>query len=186
MSYRGREIEIKLITGKSSLVEVANILRREFVVSRSVFDTSTDTYWHLGEGVRGDFIRMRELEAGVIQVTVKGKDRLTGNLDRIEVELETATSRSVVRNLLTSAHGRPAGTLTKTYHVFWLAGESDHTNVSCYEVSGVVGTYIEVESTNIDKVLELEAQVVEVFGREGIQLARATGSLYETLIVGGT
>lgn len=163
---------------------MATIIQAEFDVSRSVFDTSTDTYWHLGDSVRGDFIRMRELTEGVTQITVKGKDRLTGNLDRIEVEIETGSSRSLVRNLLTSAHGRAAGTIKKSYHVFWIVGENTHTNVSCYSVEGVAGTYIEVESTNIDKVLELEAKVISIFNRHAIHLERATGSLYEVLIRG--
>lgn len=183
MSYRGREIEIKLAT-VIGLDHVHKVLGGELDISRSVYDSSTDTYWHLSSEVRGDFIRMRELGTeGRVQVTVKGKDK-GSNLDRIEVELETTTSRTTVKNLLTASHGKAAGTVSKTYHVYWLTGENDHTNVSCYSIDGTEGTYIEIESTNLSKVIELEAKVREILGRNGIHVTEAKGSLYELYILG--
>lgn len=182
MSYKGREIEVKLRIQGVYLGTIAELLRLELPVSKSVYDSSTDTYWHLRDpGVRGDFIRMRELGT-TVQVTVKGKDK-GNNTDRIEVELETFSSKAVVRGLLTAAHGRPAGKITKTYHVFWLVGESEHTNVSCYAIEGdEQDVYIEIESTGIDTVLELEAKVRTLLDREDIQVERAQGSLYELYI----
>lgn len=183
MSYRGREIEIKLAT-VTDLDAVHKVLGGELYVSRSVYDSSTDTYWHLPSGVRGDFIRMRELGTDDrVQITVKGKDKGT-NVDRIEVEIESTAGRYLTRNLLTAAHGKAAGTVTKTYHVYWLTGENEHTNVSCYSIDGVEGTYIEIESISLSKVIDLEAKVREILGRNGIHVREAGGSLYELYILG--
>lgn len=186
MSVRGREIEVKLEVAGLTLSRVAELIQSGFPIVKSVFDTSTDTYWHLPDQVRGDFIRMRENQ-DYIQVTVKGKDKGT-NIDRIEVEIDTSASRTMVRNLLSAAHGRPAGTVRKTYHVFWLDGESEHTNVSCYMIHNELDpdlepVYIEIESTSIDKVLDLETKVQDILSREGVYVRRAVGSLYELYIM---
>lgn len=183
MSHHNREIEIKLEV-QAGLGEIAELLRRELNVSRSVFDTSTDTYWNLSSDVRGDFIRMRELSKGITQVTVKGKDK-GSNLNRIEVELETRTARSTVKNLIMAAHGKSAGQISKAYHVFWLDGEDEHTNVSCYEILGLVPTgitYIEIESTNEIKVLEITAKVQQHLTDCSYHVKEASGSLYEMMI----
>lgn len=178
MSYHGREIEIKLQV-HATLSAVYQILHYEFGISRMVFDTSTDTYWSLRSDVLGDFIRMRELSDGIVQVTVKAKDR-GDNINRVERELETGTSAFAVRNLLTAAHGKATARITKTYYVLWLEGENEHTNISCYSVEGHEsdGVYIEIESTNVDKVLDLESKVLDLFDR----IERAEGSLYELYV----
>lgn len=162
---------------------VYQYLLEEFQPARMVYDTSTDTYWSLGNSVLGDFVRMRELTAGITQVTVKAKDR-GDNLNRVERELDTSTSSHTVRSLLTAAHGRPTATVTKTYYVLWLPGETEHTTVSCYSIAGHEndGTYIEVESTNEVQVLGLEAKVIDLFRRKGLHIERAGGSLYELYV----
>lgn len=188
MSYRNREIESKLLVHDTSLTQVNDVLATLFgeEKSRLLFGSSIDTYWTISDpDVDADFIRMRERD-GIRQITVKGKDRGT-NLDRLEVDVDSTSDVGKIARLLTAAHGRPAGRIGKTYYVYWLNGESEHTTVCAYSVDvedGYPHTVVEVETTSRDKMLALEAKVVEEFNRKGYSIARAPGSLYEMFILG--
>jgi hypothetical protein len=86
--------------------------------------------------------------------------------------------------LFNAALGRSSGVIKKTYHVLWL---DPHTTVSCYQLtepqeSDIV--YIELESTQESRVLELEAKVLQVFADMYIPMRRADGSLYDMYILG--
>lgn len=184
MSYRSRELEVKLVASDACLEEIHEILGKQPGIRRMVFGTSTDTYWTLPAWMRGDFIRMRELDNGITQITVKGKDKGT-NDDRIELEIDTDSSRSTTRSLLTAAHGKAVGKIEKTYYVLWMAEENEHTTVSYYYIAGHVedGVYIELESSSMSTVLELETKVIGILSRRDIHVERAQGSLYELYIV---
>lgn len=154
-------------------------------VSRSIFGSSVDTYWTIQDpDVNADFIRMRERD-GIRQITVKGKDR-GSNLNRMEIDIDSTSSVELIERLLIAAHGKPAGTVGKTYYVYWLEGESQHTTVCCYSVlhRGSVdpNTVIEVETTSEAKMLEMEAKVIREFRRRDLSIERAPGSLFEMYI----
>lgn len=148
-----------------------------------VFSRSRDTYWHLPNEVGADFARMRELEDGRTQITVKAEDR--GNsIDRMEIDVETFTSPYRVQKLIQAMIGRHASRLEKEYYVYWIR-ENDHTTISCYHISGTPPdlVYIEVESTEINQVLALETKVLEKFA-DVATVGRASGSLYDMYVRG--
>lgn len=188
MSYRNREIESKLLVYNTSLDQVNKILADLFGdrKSRLLFGSSVDTYWTIADqSVDADFIRMRERD-GIRQITVKGRDRGT-NLDRLEIDVDSTSDVGKITRLLTAAHGPSAGRIGKTYYVYWLTGESEHTTICCYSVDvegGYPHTVVEVETTSTEKMLGLEAQVVAEFRRREYTIERAPGSLYEMFILG--
>ena len=184
MSYRNREIETKLVVLDRSLQEVNEVLRGlyEGTATRSIFGSSTDTYWIIQEDhVRADFIRMRERD-GIRQITVKGKDRGT-NLNRLEIDIDSTSSVASITALLTAAHGPAAGTIGKTYYVYW-PEKSEHTTICCYSVQGhdYPHTIVEVETISQDHMLELETEVVAALRDKGMSVDRAPGSLFEMFI----
>lgn len=186
MSYRNREIESKLIVYDRTLTQVNEVLNELYGEdkTRLLFGSSVDTYWIIkDQDVDADFIRMRERD-GIRQITVKGKDKGT-NLDRLEVDVDSTSEVSKITKLITSAFGRSVGRIGKTYYVYWL-GSSEHTTVCCYSVDVVdyPHTIVEVETTNRDHMLELEAQVIGAFRSRGMIIERAPGSLYEMFILG--
>lgn len=182
MGYRDREIEIKLEVQGLSFQEVNQALSSLYSsgMDRMVYGKSSDTYWHLPSSVGADFARMRELEDGRTQITVKAKDR--GNaIDRMEIDVETFTAPSRVARLLKSMLGKPGGKIEKQYYVYWI-DDDQHTTISCYIVDQDPGkVFIEVESTNESQVLTLEAQVLEVLADKA-KVGRAAGSLYDMYI----
>lgn len=187
MGFRHREIEVKLLVMNMDLETVNRHLKSLFSteITRTIFGSSVDTYWSLGEDVKGQFIRMRERD-GIRQITVKGKDR-GSNINRIEIDVDSTSDVSTINKLLNAAHGKAAGRIGKTYYVHWLEGESEHTNVCCYCVEPeFMRVYphivIEVESTTESKMLEIEAKVSSHFSRQGYVIERAPGSLYEMFI----
>jgi adenylate cyclase class IV len=184
MSYRDREIETKLVVNGITLDAVADILRGLFhsVTTRMVYGSSMDTYWALTGDQKADFIRMRRLDNGITQITVKGQDR--GNaLNRMEIDVDTTTDAGKVQKLLTAAHGKATGNIKKTYYVYWL-GLDEHTTISCYRVDQpeYPGVIIEAEATNETRMLELEFKILEHFAVIGIKCERAPGSLFNMFI----
>lgn len=186
MSYRNREIESKLIVAGSTLSLVNSRLEELFGQEKSklLFGSSVDTYWRIDNpDVDADFIRMRERD-GIRQITVKGRDKGT-NLDRLEVDVDSTSDVSKITKLLNSAFGKSAGRVGKTYYVYWL---SEHTTICCYSITDVTPQYdnivVEVETTSMEKMLELEARVLTAFRAADIVVERAPGSLYEMFILG--
>lgn len=184
MSYRGREIEIKLQVEGMSLAEVNAELLSLYgeTKTRMVYGKSTDTYWHLPGDVGADFARMRELDDGRTQLTVKAEDRGT-SIDRLEIDVDTYTAPSRVLRLMRNMLGKPAGKITKEYYVYWIS-EDEHTNVSCYSIVDPAQelVFIEVESTNQSTVLDLELKILDKLTDKVSSIRRAEGSLYEMFI----
>jgi hypothetical protein len=175
MSYRGREKEIKLLyQGDMKLPALNYLLTCIFPVAKSIYATSTDTYWKL-QDVPGQFIRARNLDGeGKWQITVKGVDK-DSTRDRIEREVGVASSPIA---MLRAAHGTPIGFITKTYYTHWLTGAT-WDNIACYTVKEgpQLGIVIEVESDTIERVLEL-AEII----KSALPVIEATGSLYDMLL----
>lgn len=191
MSYRNREIESKWLVHGLTLSEVRDILVEHLGhrITKSIFGSSVDTYWTVeDESVEADFIRMRERD-GIRQITVKGRDR-GSNLNRLEVDVDSTSEPAKISRLLTAAFGRSAGKVGKTYHVYWLEGESEHTTICCYSVDGMDPDYkpivIEVETTSESNLMTLETQVLGELYRREIRVERAPGSLYEMFILNST
>lgn len=183
-SYRNREIESKLIVKHTTLDEVNKLLGELYGSSKTrlLFGSSVDTYWTISNPeVDADFIRMRERD-GIRQITVKGKDKNT-NLDRLEVDIDSTSDVAKISKLLTSAHGRPAGRIGKTYYVYWV-GAGEHTTVCCYKLTEVEYPHIivEVETTSMEKMLDLEEEVMHKLERNKLHVERAPGSLFELFI----
>lgn len=181
MSYRGRELECKLLVTDPQFtlftLNLAILACWSERITRSVFATSTDTYWALTSPAEGQFIRARNIDGqGDWQITVKGVDR-ESNLDRRELECRVGTNPV---NMLRLAHGKPVGKIEKQYYVHWIDG-SEHTNISCYQVkSHELELVIEVESTSLDMVQHLREKIERV-----IDVKEAPGSLYEMLLLEG-
>ena len=182
MSYKNREIEIKLEVVGLSLSEVNKQLSELYSKqkTRMVFGKSSDTYWHLPSEAGADFARMRELEDGRTQMTVKAQDK--GNaIDRLEIDVDTFTAPSRVAKLMRGMLGKPAAKIEKQYYVYWI-DDNDHTTISCYTVnSNEDKVYIEVESTSKNHVLTLEAQVLDKISDKAT-IKRAEGSLYQMYV----
>lgn len=178
-----------MITSSTDLAAVNSILESLFGATKEklLFGTSTDYYWSIDNpDVQADFLRVRERD-GSVQITVKGKDRGT-NINRMEREYSTTDPLGTVLGVTTAAFGPALGRVGKCYYVYWLDRQ---TTVCCYQIteppvsdteSKGRGIIIEVESTNQNRVLELETKVVEEFNRRDIHIERAPGSLYEMFI----
>lgn len=185
MSYRHREIEVKLLVKNTSLDAANEVLASLFgkEKSRLIFGASLDTYWHVLGEVKADFIRMRERD-GIRQITVKGKDK-GHNLNRLEIDIDSTSSVNDIAKLLTAAHGKPAGKIGKTYYVYWL-GRSEYETVCAYAVHIDGETYphtvVEVETTSEERMQSVEKLVVCEFQARGMTIERAPGSLYEMFI----
>lgn len=188
MSYRGRECEVKLLlpvegsTTLKHLTSTNQILLDCYGVSnitRSIYATSTDTYWELRE-VPGQFIRARNLDgSGVWQVTVKGKDK-GSNLDRIELEITTSANPI---KMLRAAHGPMLGMVTKRYYTHWLVNGD---NICTYVIEGKqredIGIVIELESKSVDGVDSLRERLTGYLREKSITWIEAPGSLFEMLL----
>ena len=203
MGLNNREIEVKLEVGAAHSLHEVNVALRQVLeeldVSRYLLGNSTDTYWSLPESVSGQFLRMRERD-GIRQITVKGVDR-DSNLDRMEIDIDSTSESGTIRKLLLAALGNPVGRIEKTYHVYWL-GRGKHTTVCCYTVSlpdtthleiGLDGrreevcsehprVFVEIETTNLDRLRELETKVQAGLRRYNMSTERAPGSLYEMFL----
>lgn len=185
MSFRNRELEVKLLVPNVPLEYVYNQLRNLFSddITRMVHGSSEDTYWSLtGADTKADFIRMRRLDNGVTQITVKAEDRGDA-IDRMEIDVDTETTPTRVYSLLRAAHGRATGSIRKTYHVLWIGG-SEHTTISCYSITSheFDSIIIEAETTSESEMLELEFKITEHFTDYGISIKRAPGSLFTMFI----
>lgn len=188
MSYRNREIESKLIVRDATLNDVHNALYALFngQPKKMIFGSSVDTYWTIPDPeVEADFIRMRERD-GCVQITTKGKDK-GNNRNRMEREYITTDPVPVVQGVLTSAHGKPAGIVGKTYYVYW-PESNEHTTVCCYSIEHVTPKYkpiiVEVETTTMHKLDVLEARVIEALTDLARDVEHAPGSLYEMFVLG--
>lgn len=198
MSYRHREIESKLLVKDASLEDCNRVLARllDSRKTKMIFGSSVDTYWPLPSEVKGQFIRMRERD-GIRQITVKAEDR--GNhLNRVEIDIDSTSPVKDIVALMNAAHGRSLGRIGKTYYVYWI-GESEHTTICCYSVNFPDDTHlwidswdnsrteiprlyphcvVEVETTSMGKMLDLETEVVRAFEEDKYEISRAPGSLY--------
>lgn len=185
MSYRGREKEVKLITSSEDLDQVTSLLEDLFsqeIDSRNL-GLSADKFWRAPEDSRVDFVRTRDMTVAT-QVTVKGRDKQDGGVDRIEIEFLSTTPAKEIHSFFNSLLGKSVGELTKNYRVFIL--ENEQTTLSIYIVNNTEPALdkviVEVEARSLERVLELEIAVQMGLDIHGIQVMRAPGSLFEMFI----
>lgn len=147
-----------------------------------VSGTSTDVYWSIqNPDVPADFIRLRDMDDGSLQITVKGKDRGT-NENRLEIDVDTDSSLPKVLKLLQSSFGTQSGEVTKDYVVFWPT-ENKHLTISCYKIHGDDRVFIEVESSSVDSLRYWEEQTIDTLKESYMNMEKAPGSLYEMFIL---
>lgn len=155
MGYRNREIELKLLVkNNSSFKDVSRLVFDNFKVISAIKGASRDIYWKAPKSKK-DFIRVRYLEDGRSQITLKKIDK-GSTLDRIEIDLETASPKQSII-LLEALLGKPMGSVKKKYHVYWV-GDTE-TNISIYRVDKSKNIYIEIESTKISTVDRLRRRL---------------------------
>lgn len=189
MSYRGREVESKWLIWDMPLTTLESILDRILPHEKKVSGRSGDTYWALqNQEVRGDFLRLRRLEDKV-EITVKGNDR-KDQTNRMELEINTDASINQATKLFRAVLGKPAGSITKDYHVFWPEEKDTHSNVSIYSVEHEDGkawryTVLEVETTDQEKLAKMEEDLFKLLDPFKLDLVRAWGSLFDMLIMPG-
>lgn len=183
MSYRGREIESKLIVQSKSLSRISSLLETLFesqIVNRTI-GISTDRFWKAPEGALADFVRLRDMGVAS-QVTVKGRDK-EDTLNRLELEFLSHSNPKDLARVFTALLGKSLGELGKEYHVYIL--ENEHTTVSVYTVQtepAFEQVIVEVEARTMERMLELEAKVLAELNRKEILVERAPGSLFEMFI----
>ena len=183
MGFRNREKEKKLLVGGNCSYEHVCAVLDSLLsdLEHTVhLGSSFDTYWRVRDpDMKGDFVRVRERD-GIRQVTVKGKDRPSGNLDRIEVDIESTSSSRDIHRFLNCVLGRSVGVVRKIFKVWEL--ESEYDTVCCYQVTEpeLASIVIEVEAPSIARVVELEQMVKSAFPTNLI--TDAPGSLYEMLL----
>jgi hypothetical protein len=183
MSYKGREIESKLIVQSKSLARISSLLENTFdaEIANRTIGISTDRFWKAPEESTADFVRLRGMDV-VSQVTVKGRDR-EDNLNRMEIEFLSHSNPKDLAALFTALLGKSLGSLSKEYHVFFL--ENAHTTVSVYTVQvepEFEQVIVEVEARTMERMLELEKKVLDALKEKEIEVARAPGSLYQMFI----
>jgi adenylate cyclase class IV len=188
MSFRNREIEVKLIAYDTTL-EAINSLLHDMLgpsVRKKVWGRSTDVYWPVKDPeVVGDFVRTRKFSEDINHLTVKGKDR-DSNINRLEVDIETTTPHSKLVRFCRAIGGKETGSIDKEYYVYWPTTD-EHENISCYVVTNqeYPHIFIEVECTDVGRMEEFEYEVLRSCGIRGIRAERAPGSLYEMFILDG-
>lgn len=183
---RNREIESKWLV-KDTTLEVVRKELEEILgdtVVKSVLGTSTDTYWIPGPDAEAQFVRLRERDDDVRQITVKARDK-DSNINRLEVDVNAISEKTTIKRLLNALFSKAAGTVTKQYRVYW--STPDHrTNVSAYTVLEDVGpyphTFIECETISIEKLTEMDEQIIPALQARGFKVDRASGSLFELFI----
>lgn len=183
MGYKNREIEFKLeVDGKRRMSDVVRKLRGKLGETSALIGSSVDVYWSLNHlrrrklHIKGDFVRVRCMEDGTGQMTVKEQDRNTYT-DRVEIDVATKDPKSAC-DFLGHVFGDPAGFIAKSYHVFFL--EDRHTTVSIYQVHGDSRVFIEVEAKSARRAAKLLAQVTEVEPN----LKPVNKSLYDLILRG--
>lgn len=189
IGYKNREIEFKLEVKdtKTSLARLSKPLMNVLDVRRVLVGRSIDVYWSLDRfrwkklgtrgKVRGDFLRVRCLETGMGQVTLKEQDRGTYS-NRVEIDVTTANPRQACE-LLGHLFGDTAGYIHKSYHVLFL--EDEHTTVSFYKVHNDGRVFMEIEAKTMRRATQLLDTVTQAILAE---VDPVNASLYDLVLRG--
>jgi CYTH domain-containing protein len=163
-----REIEKKfLIKTGMSKAEVDYIIQREFDPTREYYGSSEDLFFLPQDRTRADFIRLRALNDGTTELTIKKKDR-GNNTDRMEQNIDVHPFNKT-REFCRTLFGPELTTLNKTFSHF----ERDGIEVSTALVEGYPYLILEVEApteaqiervtTVLSRVLPLEVENQSLF-----------------------
>lgn len=188
MGYKNREIEVKLeVQGTSSI----NLVNREIdslfsdVRFKLIEGFSADTYWNkVNNPHKLGFFRVREMEDGTCQLTVKEQDK-GNNLDRIEIDLSSHDTPKQAKLLMTQLLGPSIGVIKKKYYVHILDSKhEERPTVSVYKISGDDRVFVEIEAHSKKEVDRLLESVDFRFQAKGMTLKTETNSLFSIFIKG--
>ena len=193
MGYKNREIEVKMVVmkGQCPLNDISDINRsisNHFSKSRLKYieGFSADTYWNkINNPHKIGFFRVREMEDGTCQLTVKEQDK-GNNYDRVEIDVGSYDSPKQAILLMTQLLGPNLGVIKKKYYVHVL--DSDHEEkptVSVYQIKGDNRVFVEIEAHSSNEVERLKEEVAEVLRLPfGVHLEVETNSLFSIFIKG--
>jgi len=193
MGYKNREIEVKMVVmaGEKPYNHIAginNVISKHFSKSRFKYieGFSADTYWNkINNPHKIGFFRVREMEDGTCQLTVKEQDK-GNNYDRVEIDVGSYDSPKQAILLMTQLLGPNLGVIKKKYYVHVL--DSDHEEkptVSVYQIKGDNRVFVEIEAHSSKEVERLRAEVAEVLQWSfGVYLEVETNSLFSIFIKG--
>lgn len=153
MGYQNREIELKLLAKNAeSIDEVALKLEKVFNYKKTIRGKSKDVYWDPVKGCKADFVRLRHYPESWPQVTVKYTDK-GSNFDRVEIDLSVESAKNATE-IMKSLLGKPRGSVTKEYQVYFL--DNKETNISIYKIEKDERIFLEIEARSKKKVLEIK------------------------------
>lgn len=183
MSYRNREIEIKLLARNAkSIKEVDTWIKAKLAEEKRcrpiIVGSATDIYWAAPDDSEADFVRVRELddadENGLMhQMTLKYSDK-GSNINRVEVDVPIG-NKTRAEKFLTYLLGDPLGQVTKDYTVHFL--EDEHTTISVYQIIKDPRVFVEVEGKSLRRVKELITQISGMF-----EYVRVQQSLFQMFV----
>ena len=193
MGYKNREIEVKMVVVdgerpynlmsgiNKSISNHFSSLRLKYIEG-----FSADTYWNkVNNTDKIGFFRIREMEDGSCQLTVKEQDK-GNNYDRIEIDLMSHDKPKQAILLMTQLLGPHLGVIKKKYYVHVL--DSDHEEkptVSIYQIKGDNRVFVEIEAHSVKEVERLKEEVAEILKFSfGVHLEVETNSLFAIFIKG--
>lgn len=175
MGHNNREIEMKLVArGHTDLSKLSDLIGSNLKSVKITRGASKDVYWK-APGGKKDFIRVRFMEDGRAQITLKRIDK-GDTFDRVEIDLEASDPDQAV-TLLESLLGKPMGIVKKAYTVFW--ADTKDTTVSAYKVFGDKRVFVEIEARSKAKVETLRTHLEK---KAGLKLERINKSLFQIFV----
>ena len=193
MGYKNREIEVKMVVMHGqmpykSMSDINKVISIHYAQSRFKYieGFSADTYWNkINNPHKVGFFRIREMEDGTCQLTVKEQDK-GNNYDRIEIDVGSYDSPEQAILLMTQLLGPSLGVIKKKYYVHIL--DSDHEEkptISVYQIKGDNRVFVEIEAHSSKEVERLKAEVTSILNSYfRVHLEVETNSLFSIFIKG--
>jgi adenylate cyclase class IV len=177
VGHQNREIELKLVVDNAkSIDEVAKKIEKVFNYKKTLRGKSKDVYWDPIRGSKADFVRLRNYPESWPQVTVKYTDK-GSNFDRVEIDLSVESAKNATE-IMKSLLGKPSGSVTKEYQVYFL--DNKDTNISVYKIEKDSRIFVEIEARSKKKVLDIKKSLNKYIPELGLSLVEK--SLYELFV----
>lgn len=178
MGYNNREIERKsIVVSKNKRITYEKVVAslNKLPCTSKVQGNSGDEYWKSPRHSNG-FIRVRSFLDGSSELTFKEKDKISGNLDRTEIDVKIHDSKQL-NCFMDAVFGKSLGEIHKKYTVYIL--DDKHTTVSVYQLRNSPVIYLEVEAKTITHMNELQKLVNSILEDDEFHLDYTNKSLYE-------